>query len=175
MHRLKSIEETLVTIMQTELGDYRNAKTEELGKVTDMIKDLCEAQYYCAKKKAIEEKGYEEEEEREGYRERMYYPRTNMRPSPDYRPSNRESERNPMEYPMPLEMRDRREGKSPVQRKNYMESKELHHDTNKNMKELDKYLQELCEDILEMVSGMTPQEKQATERKLTTLAQTINN
>lgn len=37
--------------------------TEEMGKVTDMLKDLCEAEYYARMAKCLEEKEKEDEEE----------------------------------------------------------------------------------------------------------------
>lgn len=73
-------------------------------------------------------------------------------------------------YPYPAEIRDYREGRSPVTRRTYMESKELHHDKSKQMQELDKYMKELTDDILEMINGATPEEKQMLSQKLSTLA-----
>lgn len=73
-------------------------------------------------------------------------------------------------YPYPAEIRDYREGRSPVTRRTYMESKELHHDKAKQMQELDKYMKELTDDILEMINGATPEEKQMLSQKLSTLA-----
>lgn len=73
-------------------------------------------------------------------------------------------------YPYPAEIRDYREGKSPVTRRNYMESKELHHDKAKQMQELEKYMKELTDDILEMIKEASPEEKQILSQKLATLA-----
>ena len=56
-------------------------------------------------------------------------------------------------------MRDVREGKSPVMRKYYMESKEMHYGKEKQIEELERYLKELSEDITEMISGATTEEK----------------
>jgi hypothetical protein len=75
-------------------------------------------------------------------------------------------------YP-PMEMRDYREGKSPITRRNYMESKELKHDKTKQMQELDKYVQELTEDVLEMIHDATPEEKLSLSQKMTALANRI--
>ena len=76
-------------------------------------------------------------------------------------------------YPYPMEIRDYREGKSPVSRRNYMESKELKHDKTKQMQELDKYVQELTEDVLEMIHDATPEEKLSLSQKMTALANKI--
>jgi hypothetical protein len=47
------------------------------------------------------------------------------------------------EIEIPFNMRDIREGKSPMSRKTYMESKEMHQDRTIHMRELEKYMQEL--------------------------------
>ena len=46
-------------------------------------------------------------------------------------------------------MRDAREGRSGRSRKSYIESKEMHQDKEMQMKELEKYMQELTHDITE--------------------------
>lgn len=73
----------------------------------------------------------------------------------------------------PIDFRDSREGRSPMSRRNYMESKELHQDKNKKMRELEKYLQELSQDILEMIDDASPEEKQMLEKKMTHLTSKI--
>lgn len=77
------------------------------------------------------------------------------------------------ERELPLEFRDSREGRSPVSRKMYMESKELHHDKAKKMKELEKYMQELTLDIAEMIEDSSPEEKQLLHKKISALANKI--
>lgn len=73
----------------------------------------------------------------------------------------------------PVEMRDYREGRSPIMRKSYMESKEMHKDAKIKMQELEKYMQELTQDIVEMIEGATPEEKQVLQQKLMTLSNKI--
>ena len=75
------------------------------------------------------------------------------------------------EYPM--YMRDSREGRSPMSRRNYMESKNTHQDKSKQLKDLETYMQELTSDMTEMISGASPEEKQLLQKKLTTLSQKI--
>ena len=77
------------------------------------------------------------------------------------------------EYGYPMEIRDYREGRSSISRKNYMESKELHHDKAKQMKELEKYLQELASDVTEMIEDASPEEKSMLHQKLTMLASKV--
>ena len=76
------------------------------------------------------------------------------------------------EYPIEM-LRDQREGRSPISRKNYMESKEHSHDSSVHMKELEKYLQELSEDVTEMIQKATPEEKQMLQQKISLLATKI--
>ena len=71
-------------------------------------------------------------------------------------------------------MRDRREGKSGMSRRSYMESKELHkgntpEDKDAKMHDLEKYMKELSEDMAELISDMTPEERTMTKSKLSTL------
>ena len=42
-------------------------------------------------------------------------------------------------------------------------------DKDAKMKELEKYMKSLSEDVTELFSGMSPEEKQLTKTKLTTL------
>ena len=69
---------------------------------------------------------------------------------------------------------DAREGRAGMNRRSYIETKELHNgdsaaDKDAKMKELEKYMKSLSEDVTELFSGMSPEEKQLTKTKLTTL------
>lgn len=77
------------------------------------------------------------------------------------------------EHEVPFDLRDSREGRSPVSRRMYMESKEMHKDKQHKIKELEKYMQELSEDIVEMIEGASPEEKQMLEKKMTHLTSKI--
>lgn len=70
-------------------------------------------------------------------------------------------------------MRDNREGRSPISRRMYMESKQMHKDKATKLQDLENYTKELTEDITEMIQDASPEEKQVLERKLTTLASKI--
>lgn len=70
-------------------------------------------------------------------------------------------------------MRDTREGRSPMSRKNYMESKEMHKDKASQLQELDKYAQELTSDLVEMIEGASAEEKQFLSNKIAALATKI--
>ena len=70
-------------------------------------------------------------------------------------------------------MRDEREGRSGEIRKLYMEGKEYEHSKEDQMKELEKYVHELTEDIVEMIEDATMEEKQFLSKKIATLATKI--
>lgn len=78
------------------------------------------------------------------------------------------------ERDLPLEFRDQREGRSPRSRRMYMESKEMHLGKEKQMKELEHYLQELSTDITEMIQDASPEEKQMLQKKIAILATKVN-
>lgn len=152
MERLKTIKDVLIAQVQSQLGNLQQVDTNELGEVVDMIKDIEEAIYYCTITKAMEQS------EKDDYSETK-----KDIPYPQYR-----------EQEMPIEFRDYREGNSPKQRKMYMESKELHKDKETQMKELERYMQELTSDIIDMIKDATPEEKQLLQKKISTLAAKIS-
>ncbi|MCM1219536.1 MAG: hypothetical protein NC548_34075 [Lachnospiraceae bacterium] len=55
-----------------------------------------------------------------------------------------------------------------------MESKEMHQEKDKKIKELEKYMQELSQDIVEMIEDASPEEKQVLEKKMTHLTSKIS-
>lgn len=73
----------------------------------------------------------------------------------------------------PREIRDVREGRSPMNRRSYMESKEMHKGKEVEMQELEKYMQELSTDITDMIKEASPEEKQMLQQKLTLLASKV--
>lgn len=228
MERLKNMKNTLMSVVEGQLGNLQQVDTEELGQAIDMIKDLEEAMYYCSIVKAMEKA--EEEEKLEGATGRRYY-HSRMMPLPmDEYPYDRDmdrgmgrmyySERQPRnsqgeftsyrgghryydgedrvnrgesanhegnykgnpnyngmnyytEREIPTSMRDHREGRSPMSRRMYMESKELHKDKTSKMKDLEKYMKELTEDIIEMIEDASPEEHQILEKKMTQLTSKI--
>ena len=192
------MKEALVAQVENQMSNLSEVDTHELGEVIDMIKDLEEAIYYCSITKAMEEKEEEKKVEHHYYTTyiperdidrdewgRMYYPR--MRDSqgrylPEGRDSTRDegSRRNYVEFPepyyereIPIGLRDEREGRSPITRRMYMESKELHKDKTTKLKELEQYMKELSEDIVEMISDATPEERQLLEKKVAALSTKI--
>ena len=200
MEQLKSMKETLMRCVQGEIGDLKSADAQELGAAVDMIKDLSEAIYYCTITEAMEYKEKNEEKEhyyypmergsRRGYSDymidypyymrdmdrgmgRMYYNGDSSSGGNNTRGGGTRGYREMGEIEIPFNMRDIREGKSPMSRKTYMESKEMHQDKTIHMKELENYMQELSQDITEMIQNASPEEKQLMQNKITMLASKI--
>lgn len=137
---MERIKECLKACVEAQMGDLACVDTHELGEVIDMLKDISEMCYYDNITEAMKKP-----------EETRYY-------------------KEPTTWGYPVEMRDYREGRSPATRKMYMEHKELHKDKAVKMKELEKYMYELTDDIMEMIDDATPEEKQILHTKLTALA-----
>ena len=114
---------------------------------------------------------------------RMYYPMDTMyydgrggntSGSSGNNSSSSGTSRNFSERELPMEMmRDYREGRSSKNRKMYMEAKETNQEKSVQMHELEKYMQELSSDIVEMIGDASAEEKQFLEKKLSTLASKV--
>ena len=201
MEMLKNMKSILVAQAQSQMGNLQNTDTKELGEVIDMIKDLEEAIYYCTIVKAMEEKDDKQTmyytmpridyaRDMDKKYGKMYYDCNRVVACVNdnrsfveykypryYQDVNRQSAGESKNYLereyAPFEMRDSREGRSPISRKSYMESKEMHHDKTKKIQELEKYMQELSTDVVEMIDGASPEEKQMLHNKLTALTSKI--
>lgn len=192
---LKTMKEQLTNCVQSQIADISKADAHELGEAIDMIKDLSEAIYYCTITESMEKS---EEKQYQGDTNINYYttPMNYTKMYPDYRDMERSG--GYMYYPtgggnnssggssggnsggtsyyteMPGIMgRDPREGRSPMRRRMYMEGKEMHNDTNSQLKELEAYLKELSTDITEMVKDASQEEKATLREKMTMLANKI--
>lgn len=189
MHRLEMMKDQLISAVQGQLNCLDKADPKELGEAIDMIKDLDEAIYYCSVVKAMDEKEKNGEYvhatypaqsqymKPEHYRDmdkiygKMYYTEPRMYDNPrydqrimydeGYKPSQEGN------------YRDSREGKSYIGRRNYMEAKELHQENQKTMKELEHYLKDLSEDIVEMLEHATVEEKQMVKTKMSNILTSI--
>ena len=160
MKQYEAIKEQLVSIVQGQMNNLHNTDAKELGEVVDMIKDLEEAIYYCTITEAMNK-----EEPYEKKRYMMYDDRFSRDMERDYGrmyyDGKGSSHMKPFDervYTHPLDMRDVREGKSPMSRKSYMESRDMHKDKSMKLKDLEKYMSELSEDITEMIDGASPEE-----------------
>lgn len=118
-----------------------------------MIKDLEQAKYYCSIVKAMEEAEEDETKEMSHHHRdmdrvygRMYYEGPNGDFKGRYPWKKRDRDEDWERYPFypeqgrEIDIRDSREGRSPVTRRMYMESKQLHKDKTEKVKELEQYM-----------------------------------
>lgn len=188
MEQLEKMKETLIRHVSAQIDNIYDADCKELGEAIDMIKDLDEAMYYCSIVKAMEEQtetGHMKYYTEPRYREKanMYYmPSTSNASYDDENTHNRGLRNNGYEIshksmyniePYYSDYRDEREGRSPMRRKKYFETKEYNKGKEASMRELEAYAQELTQDIVEMVKDATPEEKQVLKQKINSLADKI--
>lgn len=172
MEELKRIKEQLIGQVQAQMSNLPCVDAQELGEVIDMIKDLEEAMYYCTIIEAMEAN---EEYSTIHYYDDKYskkYPKTKRTVRYPVEDDVEEWDYYEREYE-PMITRDSREGKSPQRRKMYMESKALHKDKTTQLKELDKYIQDLSSDIVEMIEDASDDERAYLEKKISALATKI--
>ena len=192
MEGLKTIKKTLIAAVQGQIGDLGNVDAHEMGEVVDMIKDLEEACYYHTIVEAMEEK--DEHGKRRYFRELPYYPnpmydRDRYEQNEPYRMYYRDRRGTRMnsgryseyddaigpyrETKVPTMKRDSREGRSGLSRKGYIEAREGHLDKETKMKELDKYMNDLTQDIVEMINDLSQEEKDLLRNKMAGLVNRI--
>lgn len=192
--QMKHMKQTLMARVQSEINRNLDCvDTKELGEAVDMIKDLSQAIYYCTITDAMEQ-GTEEQKYRNAAWEesKMYYGGNRGGNTSGNMNGNRGENMNsgtrgyyiPREMidyqqmgpyrnqQMPPEIHDYREGKSPLTRKMYMESKR-ENNKSKQLTHLDKYMQDLSKDITEMIQDASPEEKELLKQKISGMAKLI--
>ena len=192
MHkRLTAMRENLASCIEYQLQHLEDVDCEELSEAIDMLKDLEETLYFHAITEAMKGEGaygdWPSENKKNGYHQqddsRMYYGGWNPpmmyndgengwsssnSSTPSYPTGN--GSRYSSE-PM-MHERDEREGRSPQNRRMYMEAK-TSKDKATQLRELEKYIQELSNDIIDMIQDASTEEKQYLEKKIATLASKI--
>ena len=140
IEELKRMKNCLITQAQSQMNNLSMVNTREMGEVIDMIKDLEESIYYCTIVEAMAgDSNYNYYRDIDQNQGRMYYSGNDLR--------------------------DIKEGRSPMIRRTYMESKEMHKDKNSQMQELEKYTRELSADVIDMIRGSSMEEKQILQIK----------
>lgn len=166
--RLKYMKESLMCAVESQLGCLDEVDTCELGEVIDMVKDLEEAIYYATITEAMNHP-------EETWNERMYYSEPKMHghrhPMKGYRDESAEAGYDD-DYDLG-ERHDERDGRSYNSRRMYMEAKEMKKDKASQLRELERYMQELSQDITEMISDASVEEKSYLEKKISALATKI--
>ena len=180
--KLRWMKDSLICVVENQLCNLEEVDTKELGEAIDMIKDLEEAIYYCTVTEAMNKQGHEMSMEmKKGDHhqktddDRMYYGGYPMYYADSGRvghvnSGNGTSSRNYYSEPM---THDESEGRSYMSRKMYMEAKHSNKDKATQLRELEKYMQELSQDITEMINDASVEEKQYLEKKITALASKI--
>lgn len=166
--RLHELEEALSCLLETQLGNLEDADAAEMGEVVDMIKDIEEAKYYCSVVKAMEEASEYNYSYDPMNEHRMYYHDSKIHHTSKENETYSERE-------FPYAFQDSREGRSHRSRRMYMEAKETHQEKSVQMRELEKYMQELAQDIIEMIEDATSEEKLYLSKKITALANKVQN
>ena len=183
--KLKWMKDCLLCTVENQLCHLDEVDTEELGDAIDMIKDLEEAIYYSTVTEAMNKQGKEMhmemkkgEHHQKPEDDRMYYGSYPMYYADGGQMNNGNGTNNTNSsngrnyYDEPI-WRDEREGRSPTSRRMYMEAKHMNKDKATQLRELEKYMQELSQDITEMIADASPEEKQYLEKKITALASKI--
>ena len=186
IEKLNLIKETLACAAEAQMQNLETVDAKELGEVIDIIKDIEETIYYCTVTKAMEESAYKPYTPEENGRS---YFIDKVRHQPPYRDdwndsylnyyeeektgahsTNHTSNNSYTEKEYPHAFEDARDGKSYRSRRMYMEAKETHQDKSTQMRELEKYMQELTQDVIEMVEDASPEERQYLSKKVSILA-----
>lgn len=192
MHkRLTAMRENLASCIEYQLQHLEDVDCDELGEAIDMLKDLEETLYFHAITEAMKGEGaYGDwpEAKKNGHHQyndsqmyyggwnapMMYYDEGSRGSHGHSNNSNDTGHSNSSSYyhePMGYE-RDEREGRSPQNRRMYMEAKYTK-DKATQLRELEKYMQELTSDMVEMIQDSSPEEKQYLEKKISALASKI--
>lgn len=148
--RLHEIKNILLCAVEHQVEDLEHVNTCELGEVIDMIKDLEEAIYYCTVTEAMHD---------------PYNEWKTTKKSDHHQTTMSDNDR--------AGWTDTWEGRSHMSRKMYMEAKDMKKDKATQLRELEKYMQELSLDITDMIADASPEEKQYLEKKITALASKI--
>ena len=183
--KLKWMKDCLICTVENQLCHLDEVDTEELGDAIDMIKDLEEAIYYSTVTEAMNKQGKEmrmemkkgdhhqsPEDDRMYYGGYPMYYADNGHVNSGNGTSNTNSSNGRNYYDEPV-WRDEYGGRSYMSRKMYMEAKHMNKDKATQLRELEKYMQELSQDITEMIADASPEEKQYLEKKITALASKI--
>lgn len=186
MDQLKTIKDQMISVVQGQMADIKSVDAKELGEAVDIIKDLAETMYYCSVTEAMEKSTDEEKRhyiekyapemrytDPKFYNDRYTYPRY-YDDDIHHDPRKDEKYRDRMYYTRPKDMYydTMTNGRSPMTRKMFMESKDVVDEPTKQ-KHLEKYIAELGDDITEMIEDLSPENKAMVKTRLVQLASHI--
>ena len=149
MHkRLTTMIEHLTKCVEYQMEHLEEANSCELGEAVDMLKDLHEALYYHTITEAMKGEGAYGDWPVEYKKKDHHLIDDGLKDNNIY------------------------EGRSPKNRKMYMEARHSK-DKATQLRELEKYMQELTADIVEMIEEASSDEKAYLEKKITSLASKV--
>ena len=149
MHkRLITMIEKLTDCIEPQFDNLEEIDCCELGQAVDILKDLEETLYYHTVTEAMKGEGAYGDWPEE----------TLQNKKKDYHLID-----DSLRY-------DECYGKSCMNRKAYLEAKHNNKDKAIQLRELEKYMQELTSDMIEMIQDSSPEEKQYLEKKISSLA-----
>ena len=184
MHkRLTAMRENLASCIEYQLQHLEDVDCEELSEAIDMLKDLEETLYFHAITEAMKGEGaygdWPSENKKNGYHQqddsRMYYGGWN--PPMMYNDGGRNTNWSNGNYHSTNNnsydpVGNENEGHSHHNRRMYMEAKYTK-DKATQLRELEKYMQELTSDMVDMIQDASSEEKQYLEKKISALASKI--
>ena len=152
MHkRLIAMIEKLADCIEPQFDNLEEVDCCELGGAVDILKDLEETLYYHTVTEAMKGEGaYGDWPETTAYNKKKDHHLTDDGLT-----------------------HDECHGKSCMNRKAYLEAKHANKDKATQLRELEKYMQELSQDVVDMIADASPEEKQYLEKKITALASRI--
>lgn len=152
MHkRLIAMIEKLADCIEPQFDNLEEVDCCELGEAVDILKDLEETLYYHTVTEAMKGEGaYGDWPETTAYNKKKDHHLTDDGLT-----------------------HDECHGKSCMNRKAYLEAKHANKDKATQLRELEKYMQELTSDMVEMIQDSSPEEKQYLEKKISALAAKI--
>lgn len=156
MYKLYDMKDKLICAVEKEICNLDHADCKELGEAIDMIKDLEEAIYYCTITEAMKENGNGNGYHHANGNDNGHHLNGEIMPIHSYE-------------------EDMYCGNSYKNRKMYMEAKAMKKDKAIQLRELEKYIQELTNDIVDMIQDSSPEEKQYVEKKINLLASKISS
>lgn len=172
MEELKQIKDILVDQVQNQMRNLHGVNAKELGEVIDMIKDLAETMYYCSIVQAMEKGSYSGEYDKENS---LFYGGNMGYSSSSTGNGSSSNQGNNARGYYDAGLFRNYEGRSPMSRRMYMESKANGQNTEAQVHELENYMQELTQDLSEMIQSASPEEKQLLQRKIGALATKLQN
>ena len=152
MHkRLIAMIEKLADCIEPQFDNLEEVDCCELGEAVDILKDLEETLYYHTVTEAMKGEGaYGDWPETTAYNKKKDHHLTDDGLT-----------------------HDECHGKSCMNRKAYLEAKHANKDKATQLRELEKYMQELTSDMVEMIQDSSLEEKQYLEKKISALASKI--